>query len=84
MEQKQLLINNCEFAGHKIVGKLSHYHGGKREVYRAVYENGRSVALTVFNIKSRRYAADRSTWKRQPDFIDEVKFYKECAAAAGQ
>lgn len=83
MEQKQLLINNCEFAGYKIVGKLSHHHAGKREVYRAVNGEGRSVALTVFNIKSRRYAADRSIRKRQPDFIDEVRFYKECAAAAG-
>lgn len=83
MEQKQLLINNSEFAGYKIVGKLSQHHDGMREIYQAVDSDGRSVALTVFNIKSRRYAADRSTRKRQPDFIDEVRFYKECAAAAG-
>lgn len=83
MEQKQILQNDSEYAGYKIIGKLSHHHDGEREVYRAVDGVGHSVALTVFNIRSRRYAADQSTRKRQPDFIDESRFYKECAAAAG-
>lgn len=83
MFKSSMINNNSEFAGYKIVGKLSQHHDGVREVYQAVDSDGRSVVLTVFNIKSRRYAADRSTRKRQPDFIDEVRFYKECAAAAG-
>lgn len=83
MFKSSMINNNSEFAGYTVVGKLSHRHDGVREVYRALDSDGRSVALTVFNIKSRRYAADRSTRKRQPDFIDEVRFYKECATAAG-
>lgn len=83
MFKSSMINNNSEFAGYKIVGKLSQHHEGVREVYQAVDSDGRSVALTVFNIKSSRYAADRSTRKRQPDFIDEVRFYKECAEAAG-
>lgn len=81
MEQKQILHNNSEFAGYTIVDKLSHRHDREREVYRAIDREGRSVVLTVFNIKSRRYAVDRSKRKFQPDFIEEVRFYKECAAA---
>lgn len=46
-------------------------------------EEGRNVTLTVFDIKCRRYATDRSARKRQPDFIEEARFYKACAAAAG-
>lgn len=83
MEQKQQLINNSEFAGYRIVGKLSRNHEGEREVYRAVDGEGHQVVLTVYDIKCRRYATDRSARKRQPDFIEEVRFYKECAAAAG-
>lgn len=81
MFKSSMINSNSEFAGYKIVGKLSQHHDGVREIYQAVDSDGRSVALTVFNIKSGRYAADRSTRKRQPDFIDEVRFYKECAAA---
>lgn len=83
MEQKQQLINNSEFAGYRIVGKLSRHHEGEREVYHSIDGEGRQVALTVFDIKCRRYATDRSARKRLPDFIEEVRFYKECAAAAG-
>lgn len=83
MFKSSMINRNSEFACYKIFGKLSQYHDGVREVYQAVDSDGRSVVLTVFNIKSRRYAADRSTRKRQPDFIDEVRFYKECAAATG-
>ncbi|WP_300915129.1 AAA family ATPase [Bacteroides acidifaciens] len=83
MFKSSMINSNSEFAGYKIVGKLSQHHDGVREVYQAVDCDGRSVALTVFNLRSRRYAADRSARKRQPDFIEEVRFYKECAAAAG-
>ena len=83
MEQRQLIKNDTKFGDYDIATLMSHHHVGEREVYRAVDSDGRSVVLTVFNIKSRRYAADRSTRKRQPDFIDEVRFYKECAAATG-
>lgn len=81
MFKSSMINNNSEFAGYTVVGKLSHRHDGEREVYHAVDGEGLSVALTVFNITSGRYAADRSTRKRQPDFIEEVRFYKEWAAA---
>lgn len=83
MEQRQLIKNDTKFGDYEIATLMSHHHVGEREVYQAVDCDGRSVALTVFNIRSRRYTADRNTRKRQPDFIDEVRFYKECAAAAG-
>lgn len=82
MEQ-QLLISNTEFAGYKVVRKLNQHHDGEREVYLVTDPEGRNVALTVFNIKCWRYATDRSARKRHPDFIEEVRFYKECAAASG-
>lgn len=81
MFKDSMIDNNCEFAGYTVVGKLSHRHDGEREVYHAVDGEGLSVALTVFNITYGRYAADRSTRKRQPDFIEEVRFYKEWTAA---
>ena len=71
------------FAGYTVVGKLSSHHDGEREVYEAKDSEGRKVALTVFDLKSPRYAVSHSPRKRQPDFIEEVRFYKECAAAAG-
>lgn len=80
---KAFMMNNSEFAGYRIVGKLSQHHDGEREVYRAVDGEGRRVALTVFDIKCLRYATDHSARKRQPDFIEEIRFYKECATAAG-
>lgn len=83
MAQEQFLPNNTVFAGYSIVGKLSRNHEGEREVYIATDGEGRQVALTVFDIKCRRYATYRIARKRQPDFIEEVRFYKECAAAAG-
>lgn len=81
MFKSSMINSNSEFAGYKIVGKLSQHHDGEREVYHAVDSEGRNVALTVFNIRCRRYATDRSARKRQPDFIEEVLFYKECTAA---
>lgn len=71
------------FAGYTVVGKLSSHHDGEREVYEAKDSEGRKVALTVFDLKSPRYAVSHSPRKRQPNFIEEVRFYKECAAAAG-
>lgn len=83
MFKASMIKNNTEFAGYKVVRKLSRHHDCEREVYLATDGDGRNVALTVFDIKCRRYATDRSTRKRQPDFIEEVRFYKACAAAAG-
>ena len=83
MFTKSLINKSTEFAGYMVVRKLSRHHDGEREVYIATDEEGRKVALTVFDIKCRRYATDRSARKRQPDFIEEVRFYKACAAAAG-
>lgn len=79
----QLLQDKKLFAGYKVVHKLSRYHDGKREVYMTTDGEGRNVALTVFDIKCHRYATDRSARKRQPDFIEEVRFYKACKVAAG-
>lgn len=83
MFKASMINNNTEFAGYKVVRKLSRHHDGEREVYVATDEEGRNVTLTVFDIKCRRYATDRSARKRKPDFIEEVRFYKACAAAAG-
>lgn len=83
MFKASMINNNTEFAGYKVVRKLSQHHDGEREVYLATDAEGRNVALTVFNIKCWRYATDRSARKRHPDFIEEVRFYKECAAASG-
>ncbi len=83
MFKASMINNNTEFVGYKVVRKLSQHHDGEREVYLATDAEGRNVALTVFNIKCWRYATDRSARKRHPDFIEEVRFYKECAAASG-
>lgn len=83
MFKASMIKNNTEFAGYKVVRKLSLHNDGEREVYMATDGESRNVALTVFDIKCRRYATDRSARKRQPDFIEEVRFYKACAAAAG-
>lgn len=83
MFKTSMINNNTEFAGYKVVRKLSRHHDGEREVYLVTDSEGQNVALTVFNIKCWRYATDRSARKRHPDFIEEVRFYKECAAASG-
>lgn len=83
MFKASMIKNNAEFAGYKVVRKLSLHHDGEREVYMVTNEEGRNVTLTVFDIKCRRYATDRSARKRKPDFIEEVRFYKACAPAAG-
>lgn len=86
MERKQLLQNNSQFAGRKVVRKLSTRHDGEREVYltksKAVVDGKAEDApenlgiLTVFNLKSERYEVDGSSRKRVPDFIEEVKFLR--------
>lgn len=83
MFKDSMIKIDTEFAGYKVVDKLSRHHDGEREVYYALDSEGRNVVLTVFDIKCRRYATERSARKRQPDFIDEVRFYKECAATEG-
>ncbi len=83
MIKGSIIKNNTEFAGYMIVGKLSQHHNGEREVYHAVDSEGRNVVLTVFDIKCQKYATVHNARKRQPDFIEEVRFYKECTEAAG-
>lgn len=82
MERDQILVNDSEFAGFRIAGRLSRRHKGEREVYRAVDAEGRHVALTVYDIRCSRYAADKGARPRQPDFIDEVRFFQRHAADA--
>ena len=74
MFKTSMINNNTEFAGYKVVRKLSRHHDGEREVYLVTDSEGRNVALTVFNIKCWRYATDRSARKRHPDFMEEVRF----------
>jgi len=63
------------FAGYMVVKKLSQHHDGEREVYCAYNtQNGKKFALTVFNLKCKRYEVDGIARKRQPDFIEEVRF----------
>lgn len=83
---KQLLKINSQFAGRKLVRKLSTRHDGEREVYLtkslAIVDGETEDAserygiLTVFNLKSKRYEVDGSLRKRVPDFIEEVKFLR--------
>lgn len=82
----QLINNNSQFAGYEVVRKLSTRHDGVREVYLAkpqavidgTYEDSEEfyAVLTVFNLKSERYAVDGLSRKRVPDFIEEVKFLR--------
>lgn len=82
----QLLENNSQFAGYTVVRKLSMRHDGVREVFlakpRSVIEGTNEdseelyAVLTVFNLKSKRYAVDGSSRKRVPDFIEEVAFLR--------
>lgn len=82
----QLLENNTLFAGHRVLRRLSARHGGEREVYAANVSPAESAAgeetaeydavLTVFNLKSKRYAVDDIDSNRVPDFIEEVRFLR--------
>lgn len=73
----QILEENDSFAGLTVRQKLSRHHDGEREVYLASDTEGNSVVLTVFDLRSKRYSADRTEIsKRQPDFIQEVRFLR--------
>ena len=77
MEEKQTLLTRNDFFNDYVVGeKLSTHHDGEREVYEATDSKGKKVVLTVFNVKSRRYAVNGCARRRQPDFIDEVRYLK--------
>lgn len=82
MFKSSILRNNTRFAGYEVVRKLSLHHEGEREVYLVTDDEGRTLVLTVFNLKCDMYATDRAARKRQPDFIEEVRFMRECAVAA--
>ncbi len=70
-----LLKLHTTFAGYMVVEKLSQHHDGEREVYRTYdTQSGKELALTVFNLKSKRYEVDGIARKCQPDFIEEVRF----------
>lgn len=73
MEEKQTLLTKNEFFNDYVVGdKLSIHHDGEREVYEAVDPQGKKVVLTLFDVKSQRYAVKGCSRRRQPDFIYEV------------
>lgn len=82
MFKSSILQDNTQFAGYEVVCKLSLHHEGEREVYLANDGEGQRVVLTIFNLKCDKYATDRAVRKRQPDFIEEVRFMGECAVAA--
>ena len=67
---------DTEFAGYKIVGKLSQHHDGVREVYEALNSEGDTVVLTVFDIESQRYSGGCNVNTYQPESIEEIRFYK--------
>ena len=61
MKENAILKQKTEFAGYKVVGKLSSHHSGEREVYEALDSDGHKVALTVFDLKAPRYAVSHSS-----------------------
>lgn len=67
---------DTEFAGYKVVSKLSQHHDGVREVYEALNGEGSKVVLTVFDIESQRYSGGFDVNAFQPESIDEIRFYK--------
>ncbi len=80
----QIFEENDSFAGLTVRQKLSRHHDGEREVYLASDTDGNDVVLTVFDLRSKRYTVDnKDTGKRQPDFIEEVRFLKNYASVKG-
>ncbi|MDE6669627.1 MAG: hypothetical protein K2K26_08085, partial [Muribaculaceae bacterium] len=80
----QIFEENDSFAGLTVRQKLSRHHDGEREVYLASDAEGNNVVLTVFDLRSKRYTADRTeVSKRQPDFIEEVRFLKNSTKVRG-
>ena len=43
MERNSFIQPSTEFAGYKVVAKLSKHHDGVREVYEALNDEGRKV-----------------------------------------
>lgn len=78
MKAKSLLKPNSVFLNYAVVEKLSTHHEGTREVYSAVDIYGRDIVLVIYNAKSKRLAAMNDGENTQPDFIDEIGFYKSC------
>lgn len=76
MFQNPIIENGTRFAGFTVSRKMSTHHDGEREVYDAVNGDGCRVALTVYDTGTPRYAATDSVEATEPDFIDEVKFFK--------
>ena len=76
METSPFFKPDTEFAGYKVVGKLSRHHDGVREVYEALNSEGDIVVLTVFDIESQRYSGRCDINTFQAEFIDEIRFYK--------
>lgn len=76
MKTKVNLLKDKEsIAGYMAVEKMSLHHDGEREVYHAFnVQNGEEVALTVFNLRCKRYDVDGTSRKHYPDFIEEVRF----------
>lgn len=80
----QLLKEEKEFAGYMVCEKVSNHHDGEREVYLAINsETGEKVALTVFNLGSKRYECAAPARGSVPDFIEEIKFLKNCSNDCG-
>jgi len=72
-----MLQNNTQFAGYKVVSKLSTHHEGEREVYLAKDSDGKDVALIVYNLKCVLYHTEKVSRNRVPDFIEEVRICSE-------
>lgn len=82
----QLLKINSQFADRIVVRKLSTRHDGEREVYltksKAIVDDETEdipenySILTVFNLIAKRYENYKSSRKRVPDFIEEIRFLR--------
>lgn len=77
MKTTPILKNNSQFAGYKVVSKLSTNHDGEREVYNVMDADGKDVALVVYNLKCPKYHYQRMSRKRTPNFIEEIRICSE-------
>lgn len=73
MKTNSMLQKNSQFAGYRVVRKLSTHHDGEREVYLVKDKDEKEVVLVVYNLKCDLYHCQRSNRKRVPDFIEEIK-----------
>lgn len=76
MERNSFIQSDTEFAGYKVVDKLSKHHDGVREVYEALNDEGTKVVLTVFDVESQFYSNDANQHTLPEDSIEEIRFYK--------